>query len=243
MQLHNNKILITGATSGIGKALTEKFIALENNVIAIGRDEKKLAELAKTSDRILPFCCDVSKLEELHKLAAFIKQYHTDLNTLINNAGIQYNYNFTDGSELFQKIENEVNTNFAAPLHLVALLLPILDQNQNASIINISSALAIAPKKQAPVYCGTKAGIHIFSKSLRYQLKKVKVFDIIPPLVDTKMTQGRGKKKMSAQALATAIVKAYQSNTYEVHVGKAKLLQFIYRISPMLAFRIMRGQD
>ena len=74
MQLHKNKILITGATSGIGEALTRKFLELDNQIIALGRNEKKLEELSKLDKRIIPFKCDISKQEELDKLTLFIEQ-------------------------------------------------------------------------------------------------------------------------------------------------------------------------
>jgi len=241
MQLHKNKILITGATAGIGKALTMKFLELDNEIIAVGRNEKKLEELAKFDNRIIPFKCDVSKQEELEKLTLFIEQEHNDLNILINNAGIQYNYNFAKEHHLLNKVEHEINVNFLAPLKLITLLLPILQINDNSAIVNISSGLAIVPKAQAPVYCGTKAGIHIFSKSLRYQLEKVKVFEIIPPLVETAMTEGREKGKISPQRLVNEFIKSFEKNKYEVNIHKVKLLRIINRISPMIADRIMKG--
>ena len=241
MRLSKNKILITGATSGIGKALAQKFLELDNVIIAVGRNEKRLEELAASDKRIIPFQCDISKQEELDALSLFIENEHGDLNILINNAGIQYNYNFLDGHQLLYKAEHEINVNFLAPIKLIVLLLPILQANDNAAIVNVSSGLAIVPKAQAPVYCGTKAGIHIFSKALRYQMDTVRVFEIIPPIVDTKMTEGRGKGKISPQRLVDEFIRAFKKNRYEVNIHKVKLLRIINRISPYLADRIMKG--
>jgi len=241
MQLNKNKILITGATAGIGRALTEKLLELDNEIIAVGRNNKKLEELTKSDKRIIPFQCDISKQSELDNLTLFIEQKHKDLNILINNAGIQYNYNFTNDHQLLHKVEHEINVNFLAPLKLIALLLPTLQTNNNSAIVNVSSGLAIVPKAQAPVYCGTKAGIHIFSKSLRYQLEKVKVFEIIPPLVETSMTKGRGKGKISPQRLVDEFIIAFKKDKFEVNIHKVKLLRIINRISPKIADRIMRG--
>jgi len=241
MKINNNKILITGATAGIGKALTETFLKLDNQIIAVGRNTEKLNKLENFDKRIIPFQCDISKQSELDKLALFIEQKHQDLNILINNAGIQYNYNFANESQLLYKVEHEINVNFLAPLKLITLLLPTIQTNENSAIVNISSGLAIVPKAQAPVYCGTKAGIHIFSKSLRYQLDKVKVFEIIPSIVETAMTKGRGKGKISPQRLADEFIKAFKNNKYEVNIHKVKLLRIINRISPSIADRIMKG--
>jgi short-subunit dehydrogenase involved in D-alanine esterification of teichoic acids len=240
MRLTGNNILITGATSGIGEALLNKFLELGNTIIAVGRNKQKLEMLAGTDSRVTPFACDVSKAEDLDRLIIFIEQEHPDTNILINNAGIQFNYRFDDESQILSKIEQEISTNFLAPIKLTALLLATLQLNENSAIVNVSSGLAIAPKKQAPVYCGTKAGIHIFSKSLRYQLEKVKVFEIIPPLVNTAMTSGRGQGKISAEQLVEEFIKAFERNRFEVNIGKVKLLKIINRLIPSLAERIMK---
>jgi len=242
MKINNNKILITGATAGIGKSLTETFLKLDNQIIAVGRNKEKLNELEKLDKRIIPFQCDISKQSELDKLTLFIEQEHPDLNILINNAGIQYNYNFLEEPQLLHKIEYEVNVNFLSPLKLIALLLPILEKNKNSAIANVSSGLAIVPKMDAPIYCGTKAGIHIFSKSLRYQLEdKIKVFEIIPALVDTAMVAGRGKGKISPQKLVDEFIRAFKKDKYEVNIGKVKLLRTVNRICPSLADKLMKG--
>lgn len=241
MRLHKNKILITGSTAGIGEALLNKFLKLDNEVIAVGRNESKLEALAKAFKRIIPFKCDISKQEDLEQLVLFIEKEHRDLNILINNAGIQYNYNFEKEHQLVHKVEHEMNVNLLAPLKLITLLLPTLQLNENSAIVNISSGLAIVPKAQTPVYCGTKAAIHIFSKSLRYQLDKVKVFEIIPPIVDTAMTEGRGKGKISPEQLVNEFIRAFERDEYEVNIGKVKLLRIINRISPSLADSIMKG--
>lgn len=240
MNLKENKILITGATSGIGKALTQKFLKHDNKVIAVGRNRAKLDLLAALDKRIIPFKCDISKQQGIDDLVLFIEQEHSDLNILINNAGIQYNYHFTEETGLTNKIEHETRTNFLAPIQLIALLLPTLEMNTNSAVVNVSSGLGLVPKKQAPVYCGTKAGIHIFSKALRYQLENTKVFEIIPPLVDTAMTKGRGKGKISPEQLADEFMFAFKKNKFEVNIGKVKLLKIINRIAPKLAEGIMK---
>ena len=243
MRLKGNKILITGATAGIGKALTEKFLELDNQVIALGRNKEKLLELSSTDKRIIPYACDLARQPELDRLAAFIKQEQPDTNILINNAGIQYNYTFSDDPGLPAKIEHEINVNLLAPLKLIALLLPTLSLHNNAAIVNVSSGLGLVPKMQAPVYCGTKAGLHIFSKSLRYQQEKVRIFEIIPPLVDTDLTRGRGKDKLSPHQLANEFIDAFKKNRYEVAIGKVKWLKILNRISPALAERLLKNGE
>lgn len=240
MKLTENKVLITGGTKGIGLALAQKFLELGNKVIIVGRNENDLANIKAKFPEISIFRCDLANKEDLNQLTLYIKNQHPDLNILINNAGVQYNYEFLNELELLQKIEYEININFHIPIKLTALLLPILEANINSAIINVSSGLAFVPKMQAPIYCGTKAGIHIFSKSLRYQLNKVKVFEIIPPLVDTAMTKGRGKGKISTKSLVNEFIKGFKKNKYEMSIGKVKLLRALNRISPSIADRLMK---
>lgn len=241
MRLSKNKVLITGATSGIGEALLERFIQLDNHVIAVGRNQQKLDELASRDERIIPFVCDISKAEDMDSLVLFLEQHHSDLNILINNAGVQFNYHFAEEPHILGKIENEININLTAPIKLIGLTLHLLKTNDNAAIVNVSSGLGLVPKRQAPVYCGTKAGMHIFSKALRYQLEHTKVFEVIPALVDTQMTAGRGKGKISPQELVDEFIAAFRKDKYEVSIGKVKLLRFIQRLSPSLADRIMKN--
>lgn len=241
MRLTNNKILITGATDGIGKALAERFVALNNLVIAVGRNQDKLEELTSSNKNFIGFQADVSNMEDLERLSMFISAQHPDLNILINNAGVQFNYHFEEELHLMNKIDYEVTVNLLAPIKLTGLLLPILKLNDNAAVVNVSSGLGLVPKMQAPVYCGTKAGIHIFTKSLRYQLKNVKVFEIIPPLVQTSMTEGRGRGKILPAELVQEFMKAFKKDVFEVNIGKVKLLKLINRISPAVAEKIMKG--
>jgi uncharacterized oxidoreductase len=240
MRLQKNKIIVTGATSGIGEVLAKTLTKLDNQVVAIGRNKEKLEVLNKLDKRIFPFRCDITKSEDIANLASFIENKHADTNILINNAAIQYNYQFTDEQPLGDKIEHEINTNFTAPVQLIAILLPTLVSNPNAAIVNVTSGLGLVPKRQAPVYCGTKAALHIFSQSLRYQLQQVKVFELISPLVDTPMTAGRGQGKIPPEQLVEEFIRAFQKDHFEIYAGKVKWLKLINRISPSLAANIMK---
>jgi len=241
MRLHNNKILITGATSGIGEALLNGFLDLDNTIIAVGRNRKKLDELTQFDSRIIPFECDISRQDELDRLVMFIEHHHRDTNILINNAGIQYNYRFEDEPQPLGKIEQEIAINFTAPVKLISLLIPTLGMNGNAAIVNVTSGLGLVPKKQAPVYCGTKAAMHIFTKSLRWQLQNIQVFELIPPLVDTPMTAGRGRGKITPKSLVFQFLNAFEDDVLEVNIGKVTWLRRIQRLSPALADRIMKN--
>lgn len=243
MKLTGNTILITGATSGIGHALTMRFSQLGNTVIAIGRNHDALTQLASHTSSIHPIACDLNDPEALKQLAVTVGKRFPGLNVLINNAGIQYNYAFTDPGDHLSQIEHEITVNLTAPVQLTALLLPHLLKQPEAAVVNVSSGLGLVPKRSAPVYCATKAGLHLFSKALSYQLEEtsVRVMEVIPPLVDTPMTAGRGKNKLSAEQLVDEFLRGFGRNRREINIGKVGILRLLQRISPALADRLLKN--
>lgn len=243
MKLTDNTILITGATSGIGYVLATRFADLDNTVIAVGRNQNALAELATRSSSIHPLVCDLSSLPDVEQLVVTVGHQFPALNVLINNAGIQYNYEFAEASEQLGRIAHEIAVNLTAPLQLTALLLPQLLTQHEAAVVNVSSGLGLVPKRSAPIYCATKAGLHLFSKALRYQMKgrSVHVMEVIPPLVDTPMTAGRGRGKISPEQLVDEFLRGFAHNQPEINIGKVGLLRLIQRLSPALADRILRN--
>ncbi|MBD2453669.1 MFS transporter [Nostoc sp. FACHB-87] len=234
----NNTVLITGGSSGIGLALARKFLQANNTVIITGRDAKKLAEVKKILPEIIT---EVADLQDFNTLRNLVNRY-PNVNILINNAGIQYNYEFINPEIDPELIEEELRTNLIAPLQLIKLMLPHLLTKPNAAIVNVSSGLGLVPKQTAPVYCGSKAGLHIATKALRWQLEttSIKVFEIIAPLVDTPMTHGRGKGKISPAALADEFWHNFRCDRYEMRIGKTKLLFFLQRWFPQVAEKILR---
>lgn len=113
---------------------------------------------------------------------------------LVNNACIQINKPIAELTSAL--IEYEHNINFLAQVLLSRAFLPGLIQHESAAIVNGTSGLALVPKEVAAMHCAAKAALHNFSKPLRWQLEAtgVRVFEILPPLVETAMTAGRGKK-------------------------------------------------
>lgn len=243
MKTNGNTILITGGSSGIGLALATLFLQRDNNVIITGRDKAKLDAVRKQYPGIEVFHGDLTSMASLDELTVFIEQRHPNLNVLVNNAAVQYQYDFADGPGLTDRIDYEVSANLMAPMKLTALLLPTLLANTTSAIVNVSSGLFIAPKKSAPVYCATKAGLHTFSQTLRYQLEPrgVRVFEIVPPLVATPMTEGRGRGKISTSQLVNEFFRDFESDRYESYIGKAKLLRWLHRIAPGVVERMMKN--
>lgn len=243
MKLSDNTVLITGGGSGIGLALAEAFVTCGNAVIVCGRDTKKLDAVHAKTPAIAVFPCNIASDEDQQRLVEHMTQKYPNLNILINNAGIQRNYDFSDTKSHTDLIEEEVNINFLAHLKLTDRFLPILMRRPSAAIVNVTSALALVPKQSAPIYCATKAAMHNYSKALRYQLEdtSVKIFEIIPALVDTEMTKGRGNGKITPEALAAEALRGIESNKYEIRISKAKILFLLHRFLPSVAERIIRN--
>jgi len=183
MKLANNKILITGGASGIGLGLTERFIKENNTVIICGRRASVLQEVADKFPSVITRVCNLSVEAERIELFKWIEAHHSDLNVLVNNAGIQQWMNISD-SDFYQKANEEVTTNVLAPIHLTSLFshLKSLD-----TIMNVTSGLAFVPLTKAPVYSATKAFFHSFTLSAQYLLKSrgIEVIEIIPPALNT----------------------------------------------------------
>jgi uncharacterized oxidoreductase len=183
MQLANNKILITGGASGIGLGLTERFIQENNTVIVCARRESVLKELSDKFPSVLTKVCDLSVEAERVELHQWISKHHSDLNVLINNAGIQQWMSISD-PDFFQRAKEEITTNIEAPLHLTSLFIGLKSLH---TVMNVTSGLAFAPQTKVPVYSATKAFIHSFTVSVRYLLKSqnIQVIEIIPPALNT----------------------------------------------------------
>jgi uncharacterized oxidoreductase len=183
MKLEHNKILITGGASGIGLGLTERFLHEGNTVIVCGRRENVLADLREKHPQVITKQCDLSSAEERESLFRWIAEEHSDLNVLVNNAGIQQWMKVED-VDFFERAKVEIATNIEAPIHLASLFVKL---NSLDTIINVTSGLSFVPFTKVPVYSATKAFFHSFTLSLRHTLKakNIEVIEIIPPAINT----------------------------------------------------------
>ncbi|MDB5197880.1 MAG: cytochrome [Flaviaesturariibacter sp.] len=229
MQLSNNTVLITGGTSGIGLAFAQEFVKNGSTVIICGRRQERLADISQQFQGIITRVCDITKAEDREALADWAITEYPDLNILINNAGVQFLSDLRQPIDL-DKVRQETETNFIAPIHLASLFSAHLTTKKEAAIINISSGLAFVPIAFMAVYCATKAAIHSLTLSLRYQLKEsnVKVFEIAPPAVDTELGHDRREDKtqshggMPVAEFIAAAMEAIENDQLEAPIGTAK---------------------
>jgi uncharacterized oxidoreductase len=187
MQITGNTILITGGGSGIGRALAEAFHKEGNHVIIAGRRKQLLDEVAAANPGMSAAVLDIESADAIQSFAAEMKKSYPALNAVIHNAGIMKIENVTEGK--LDAAESIVNINLLGPIRLTAALLPQLLAQPRATIFTVSSGLAFVPLSPTPTYCATKAAIHSYTESLRYQLRDtaVQVIEIVPPYVQTEL--------------------------------------------------------
>ena len=248
MWLEGKHILLTGATRGIGRALAAQLVKAGATVLAVARDADALAALAwELGPQLQTYNCDLENVEDRAGLIKRITTAALPLDGLINNAGVQIEADYLVAShvDLVDDITTEITINLVAPLHLCAALVPHLAQRPEGFIVNVTSALALAPKQDAPIYCATKAGLRSFTTALRYQAEQLapnlRIYECIMSLVDTDMTQGRGRGKISPDKAAQELLQGLKRGTDEIWIGKTRVLRWIHRVSPALAAKILRG--
>jgi len=194
MKASGNTILITGAGSGIGAALAQRFHGLGNTVIIAGRRRDALDDVASGHANIIPMTLDVESADVVAKFARQVVAAHPALNVLINNAGIMKLEALEHARDLGDA-EATITTNLLGPIRLTDALIDHLASQPDAVIVNVSSGLAFVPLTQAPTYSATKAAIHSYTVSLREVLKgKVEVIELVPPGVQTDLTPGQANR-------------------------------------------------
>lgn len=247
MNIHDNTILITGGGSGIGLALAKAFVQANNTVIICGRSEEKLQFAKKLIPGLQTYTCDLANESERRSLVTWIKHDFPSLNVLINNAGIQRHINLHNGLVAFSHSQGEIATNLEVPIWLTLAFILHLLQCSQAAIVNVSSGLAYTPMAKAPIYCATKAALHSFSQSLRYQLQdtSIQVFEVIPPAVDTPLDQGARQERaykvpmISSELVAEKTLQGLARNVFEIRIEKARLIYYLSRLMPKRSLNLL----
>ena len=239
MRLSGRTVLITGGGSGLGFALAEKLLEKGNTVIAVGRNEERLAAARAKAPKLLTHAGDAGTKEGVAALARWVEAEHRGLDVLVNNAALYVNWDALKDTSV-EPLEREVELNLLGPVRLSHALLPLLRRQSEAAIINVTSAAADVPTADAPMYCATKAAMHCYTDSLRYQLREtaVKVVELVPPTVESDMSAGRFKgqgrmtQAMDVNAFAQAAIAGLENDVATIRVGKAKLYFHAARLLP-----------
>lgn len=243
MQVTGHTALITGGTRGIGAAIAAALKARGNRVLITGRDphalDRALAEGHADAAYRIDFS-DGSAVTDLMSLMDTDKVYPT---LLVNNAGAQDRYSLLAAADVPARFEAEVALNLFAPVRLTDALLEILcDGAPGSAIVNVSSGLALAPKEASPSYCASKAALHSYSQVLRWQLeaRRVRVFELLPPRVETAMTAASGGEKLSPADVAADLLSAMSADQFEIYPGMAASMRDMLRTAPEKALAAIR---
>ena len=254
MFVKNKTIVVTGAGSGIGRAICLLLLHKQANVAAVDIHPEALEETQKLAkvdaDRYKAFVLDISDKDKVNALPDQVVQHFGSADGLINNAGIIQK--FIPVNELpMDEINKVFNVNFYGTLYMTKAFLPVFLKNKEAHLVNISSMGGFIPFPGQTIYGASKAAVKLLTEGLYAELRdtSVRVTVVHPGAVNTNITEnsGLGKPKADANSNAAArsltptkaaeiIIKAMERNKFRATVGKdASLLDLLYRMSPRRA--------
>jgi uncharacterized oxidoreductase len=237
MKLNGRTILITGGSAGIGLAFARKFLELGNEVIVTGRRQAVLDEVKEKYPKLHTIQADVADVAQITALAARVKAEFPKLDVLMNNAGILLYKNLKAPAADLEALMTEMEINVGGVIRMTSAFIDILTANKG-TLINVSSALAFVPLPPAPIYSATKAAIHSYTQSLRFQLEEsgVEVIELMPPAVKTELaadiTEGEGVTVITTEELVKQTFASLSAGAVEIRPGQAKQLALMRRLAP-----------
>ncbi|MDI1465387.1 SDR family NAD(P)-dependent oxidoreductase [Catellatospora sp. KI3] len=245
MDFHGKRVLVTGGTSGIGAALVQQLAQRGAQVATCGRDAVRLAE-ATSRTGVTGWIADLADPAAGADLVARAADALGGLDVVVASAAVQHQQAFTQGWTAADDtaVLAELRTNLAGPIALAGAAGPHL-RRSGGVFTALTSALAYSPKKGAPVYCASKAGLSVFLRALRYQWEDeragVCVQEALMPLVATPMTAGRNDGAMSADAAAAQIAAGIARRVPVIAVGRARSFRIVRRVAPGVADSLLRN--
>ena len=232
MKITGNTILVTGGTSGIGRALAEALHGKGNKVIIAGRRQALLDEVTGRNPGMAGIAVDLSDSSAIAAFAETVKSQFPELNVLINNAGIAGQEDYTADAIDLTRAYSTIQTNITGVLQLSAALLPLLRAQTESTLMVTTSGLAFVPYPPGPVYSATKAFMHNWLDAVRMQLRKtsVEVLELAPPYVQTELggpKQASDPRAMPLDEYVEEVVRILENKSYE----KGEIL--VERVKPL----------
>ena len=197
--LMNRIILITGATSGIGKACAESFASNNDNLIITGRRNDRLEEFKTTLEnkykvRVFPLCFDVQEKEAVFSALSHLPDDWKKIDVLINNAGLALGRDSFEDADM-DDWDTMINTNVNGLLYVSRAVLPYMISAGKGHIVNMGSVAGKEVYEKGNVYCASKFAVDAINKAMRIDLLKhnIKVTGIHPGAVETEFSIVRFK--------------------------------------------------
>ncbi len=226
MKTTGNTVFISGGSAGIGLAIAKKLSSEGNKIIINGRNKERLQNALKELDNAVAIQGDLSVEEDRIRIANELKEQHTGVNIIINNAGRAIGYLLSHTTNAHLNAIEEMNTNFFSVIHFTELLLPHLVQKKEAAVINITSIAVFGSHKFLPTYGATKAALHSYTVALRQtyeESKNVQIYEVYPPLVNTEFSREiGGENGIPPEEVADELLIALEEDQFDVPVGDTK---------------------
>ncbi len=223
MDVTGRLVLVTGASSGIGRATAVSLAAAGARVLVTGRDRDALAEVAAAA-RATALPADLADPAEVHRLAAAVPEHGT-LDVLVNNAGVGWKGAFAGMA--VHDLERLLAVNVHAPLLLTRLLVEPMVQRRQGSVVFVTSIAGLTAVAQEAVYSASKGAVEVFAAALRAEVRPhgIHVSTVAPGVVATPFFERRGTpydrsipRPLSPERVADVVVRAVREGgaTYVV---------------------------
>lgn len=219
--LEYNTALVTGATSGIGKAITKRLLQLDMNVVAVGRNEEKLEALKSAFDnnaKLFVVQANVSKQQEIESAVKQAETQFGSVDVLVNNAGKMGSSRILTGET--SDWDDMIDINIKGLLYGVNAVVGPMVNKQKGHIVNICSDSGFEVIERLSVYCATKFSVRAISIGLEKELANtgVRVSNISPGMVETGLSANspfeENRKKLEPKDIANAVAYAISQPSY-----------------------------
>lgn len=227
MKTTGNTIFISGGSAGIGLAIAKKLSGAGNHIIINGRDEARLQHALKELNSAVAIQGDLSIKADRVRIAEDLRTNHPEVNIVINNAGAAFMNDLSDtNNDAAEKAYHEMNTNYISVIDFTALTLPLLLQQEEAAIVNVSSIAVFRSNKYLPTYSASKAALHSYTQGLRDTFsdnENLNIYELYPPLVNTGFSaEIGGANGIPASEVADELFIALEKDQVEIPVGDTK---------------------
>lgn len=252
MELENRRVVISGGGTGIGLGLARGYAERGGNVLICGRRAEPLEQAKSEVAGLHTRVCDVSDDAQVRSLVEEAKSVLGGIDVLVNNAGVVQFFSIPKRTISIEEQIREIDINLAGAIRMTHHFLPELlgsdratsKDGKKATIVNVTSAAAYTPLAIMPIYSASKAALHSYSLSLRIQLMDagIEVIEVLPPSVETPMTEGAPVPVMPFEPFMAATLESLEKGEVEIRPGDAlKLYELLMKIEPAEAAKLVNS--